>query len=315
MDVLCIGLMVFDIIIKPVDKNVFNVDSTRLEILKMASGGDSLNAAINMAKLGIKAGLVGKVGKDVFGEYLINEARKFDVITDGIIFSDEHSTSTGIVMVEKSGERHIAYYGKANDSLCMKDIDSALLNETNIVHVGSAMALSSLDGSGIAELFKKAKSVGKITSMDVTWDSSGTWLKKIEDALYYTDIFMPSYEEAKKITKLEKPEEMREFFRKYGLKVLAVKLGSEGCYISDFSNEYHIKTFNNVKVYDTSGAGDAFVSGFLTGITKGFSLYDCGVLGNAVASQCVMELGATSWKKSFSEIEIFIKNNKSNLTF
>lgn len=309
MDVLCIGLMVCDIIIKPVDKNIFEVDSTRLETLKMASGGDSLNAAINMAKLGISVGLVGKVGKDAFGEYLVHEAQKFDVITSGIIYSDEYSTSTSIVMVDASGERHFAYYGKANDSLCLKDISEKLFNEASIIHVGSSMALSSLDGYGISELFKKAKFSDKITCMDVTWDSSDKWIEKIEDALYYTDIFMPSYEEAKKITKLKTPEEMKEFFRKYGLKILVVKLGSKGCYISDFSNDYYIKTFNNVKVYDTTGAGDAFVSGFLAGITKGFSLYDSGVLGNAVASHCVMELGATSWNKSFNEIEIFIKNN------
>lgn len=313
MDVLCVGLMVCDIIIKPVDINVFYVDSTLLETLKMASGGDSLNVAINMAKLGLCVSLVGRVGNDMFGEFLINEARKYDVVTDGIIKSDEYSTSTSIVLVDKAGERHFAYYGKANDSLCAKDVDVSLMKEASIVHIGSAMALNNLDGSGITELFKMAKSLGKITSLDVTWDSSGKWLEKIEDALQYTDIFMPSYDEAKKITKLEKPEEMTEFFRKYGLKILVVKLGSEGCYISDFTNEYHIRTFNNVKVYDTTGAGDAFVSGFLTGITKGFSLYDCGVLGNAVASQCVTELGATSWNKSLSEIEIFIKSNYSNL--
>ena len=90
MDVLCVGLMVCDIIIKPVGKNVFEVDSTRLDTLKITSGGDSLNAAINMAKLGIRVGLVGKVGNDVFGEFLINEAQKQGVITEGIIKTDEY---------------------------------------------------------------------------------------------------------------------------------------------------------------------------------------------------------------------------------
>ena len=155
-------------------------------------------------------------------------------------------------------------------------------------------------------MFKKAKSLGKITSMDVTWDSSGKWLEKIDNALYYTDIFIPSYDEAKKITGLDNPEEMKEFFRKYGFKILVIKLGAEGCYISDFSNEYRIKTYNNVKVVDTTGAGDAFVSGFLTGIINGLSLYDSGVLGNAVASQCVMELGATNWNKTLNEVKAFI---------
>jgi len=309
MEIVCIGLMVYDVIIKPVEKSMFDIDTVRLETLKTTSGGDALNAAINMAKLGIKVGLIGKVGNDPFGEYLINRARKYGVITDGVKVAQEHTTSTSIVMVENSAERHFAYYGKTNDSLCIHDIDMDLLAKARFVHVGSCMSLKGLEYSGIAELFKKAGSLCKTTSMDVTWDVEGKWLEKIEDALYHTDIFMPSYDEAKAITGLEELEQMKDFFKKYGIKVLVVKLGSEGCYVTDFRNEYRIKTFNNVPVVDTTGAGDAFVSGFLTGMSKGWNIYSCGLFGNAVASNCVMEFGATDGVKTLKETIEFINEN------
>lgn len=309
MDVLCIGLMVCDILIKPVDKTVFDVDSTRLETLKIAAGGDSLNAAINMSKLGLNVGLIGKVGNDIFSEYIINEAARFGVNTDGIIRTDNCTTSISIALLDKSGERHFAYYGEANDSLCIEDIDIELLRESKIVHVGSAMALNKLDGPDIEELFKKAKMSGATTSMDVTWDSTGRWLEKIEKALHYTDVFLPSYNEAKMISNKESTEEMEQFFKKYGLKIFAVKLGSEGCFVTDFNKRCYIKTFNNVRVFDTTGAGDAFVSGFLTGLTKGYDIYGCGLLGNAVASNCVMEIGATAGVKSLEETMKFIDEN------
>ncbi|MDO8686113.1 MAG: PfkB family carbohydrate kinase, partial [Clostridiales bacterium] len=224
------------------------------------------------------------------------------------------STSTSIVMLDKSGERHFAYYGMANDSLCVKDINEDLLKNSKIVHFGSAMALAGLDGNGITELFKKAKVYGAITSMDVTWDSTGKWLEKIEDALYCTDIFMPSYYEAKMISGCETPKEMRKFFKKYGIQKLVIKLGVDGCYITDFTDEYFIETFKNIKVVDTTGAGDAFVSGFLTGMIKGWDIYRSGLFGNATASLCVAELGATTGTKIIGEVIGFIKSNADGKT-
>jgi len=309
MDVACIGLMVCDIIIKPVDKTVFDVDATQLDTLKIASGGDALNVASNMSRLGLDVGLVGKVGNDVFGEYLINQAAKSGINTCGVKKSDNCTTSTSIVMVDKTGERYFAYYSEANDSLSVDDIDFDYLSGAKIVHLGSAMALPGLDGAGIEELFKRAKASGAATSMDVTWDFTGSWLGKIENALKYTDIFMPSYNEAKLISNRETPEEMEEFFRCCGIKIFAVKLGSKGCFVTDFKDRHYIKTFDNVKVVDTTGAGDAFVSGFLTGISKNWDIYRCGIFGNAVASNCVMEIGATSGVKSFDEIIRFINDN------
>ncbi|MDO8685821.1 MAG: carbohydrate kinase family protein, partial [Clostridiales bacterium] len=88
MDILCIGLMVCDIIIKPVNKEIFEMDTVRIDTLKITSGGDAFNAAINMAKLGLDVGLVGKVGSDILGEYLISEADKSGIYTGGIIKSD-----------------------------------------------------------------------------------------------------------------------------------------------------------------------------------------------------------------------------------
>lgn len=302
--------MVCDIIIKPVDQRIFETDSTKLDTLKITPGGDALNAAINMAQLGLDAALIGKVGADIFGEYLTREAEKSGVDTNGIVKSDDSPTSTSIVMVDHSGERYFAYYGKTNDSLSLADIKFDRLKTAKIVHLGSAMALASLDGPSISELFKRAKTLGAITSMDVTWDSTGKWLAKIEEALSYTDIFMPSFTEAKLISKKETPEEIAGFFEKYGIKTLAIKLGSKGCYVTDFREGYYLKPFDKVKVVDTTGAGDAFVSGFLTGIVKGWDCYQCGVFGNAVAANCIMEIGATAGIKSFDKIMKFINENQ-----
>jgi ribokinase len=76
-----------------------------------------------------------------------------------------------------------------------------------------------------------------------------------------------------------------------GVKIVTVKLGADGCYVTDGRERLKIEAFK-VKAIDTTGAGDAFCAGFLYGLLHNKSLGDCGKLGNFVASRCVMKLGA-----------------------
>jgi ribokinase len=76
-----------------------------------------------------------------------------------------------------------------------------------------------------------------------------------------------------------------------GVRIVAVKLGGSGCYVTDGRERLLIEPFR-VEVVDTTGAGDAFCAGFLYGLLREKSLYECGRLGNFVASRCVMKIGA-----------------------
>jgi sugar/nucleoside kinase (ribokinase family) len=197
-------------------------------------------------------------------------------------------------MVDKKGNRRFAYYGKCNDQLSVSDIDDSQFKAGGIVHVGSAMALASLDGPGLAELFKKAKDKGCVTSLDVTWDRDGKWLPKIEAALRYTDLFLPSLYEAKLITKKESPRAIAEFFSAYGISKLVIKMGAQGCYLTDFKDTEILLPAPDVPVVDTTGAGDAFVSGFLFGVKNDLPFRACGVLGGLVSGEAIGAFGATT---------------------
>ena len=76
-----------------------------------------------------------------------------------------------------------------------------------------------------------------------------------------------------------------------GVKIVAVKLGSQGCYVTDGQEQLRIEPFK-VKAVDTTGAGDAFCAGFLYGLINKKSLYESGRLGNFVASRSVTAMGA-----------------------
>ena len=127
----------------------------------------------------------------------------------------------------------------------------------------------------------------------------------------YIDLFIPSIEEAIMLSGKEEPEEIADAFLAMGVKTVVIKLGKKGCFIKDSVGEkYFIPTYSKIKAVDTTGAGDSFVAGFLTGITKGMGLYESGRFANAVGTHCVMAAGASTGIKSYEEIVKFIENNE-----
>jgi ribokinase len=88
------------------------------------------------------------------------------------------------------------------------------------------------------------------------------------------------------------------------VEIVAVKLGSKGCYVTDGKQSHNVEPFK-VKVVDTTGAGDAFCAGFLYGLISGKNLYDCGRIGNFVASRCIMKMGARPGLPYLKDLKLF----------
>jgi ribokinase len=104
-------------------------------------------------------------------------------------------------------------------------------------------------------------------------------------------VLMPNAIELEQLTGEEDYRKGADYLISMGVKVVAVKLGSKGCYVTDGQEKLKVEPFK-VKAIDTTGAGDAFDVGFLYGLISEKSLYECGQLGNFVASRSVMKLGA-----------------------
>jgi sugar/nucleoside kinase (ribokinase family) len=251
------------------------------------------------------------VGDDAFGSFVAEDAAKHGVDASAVIRNKKYSTSTSIVLIEDIGERHFAYYGESNDALTADDILKCDLKKYKHLHIGSAMALKSLDGDGLCEVLKQAKSMNITTSLDITWDSEGIWLGKIKTALFYCDYFLPSLEEAKKISGLEKVGEMKEYFSQFNIKKLIVKMGEDGSFATDFINDYYTPIIKKGIAVDTTGAGDCYAAGFLCASYYGLDLQKSTLFATAVASDCVIEYGANTGVKSLNEtLDYLVRENK-----
>jgi sugar/nucleoside kinase (ribokinase family) len=310
LDALCVGQLAVDILVKPVNRVDFSLDTQRVDLIETRNGGDCLNVAVGLRRLGNRAGFIGLVGEDPFGDFLVGVMDRTGIERSGLIRTQRAPTCAVLVLVNANGDRTFYYHGGTNDLFSLEDVDLSLIERTSIVHVGGTYLLPRFDGAGAAQLFTSAHHSGKLTSMDVTWDVSGRWLETLVPCLPHLDFFMPSSNEAVKITGKNEVSEMADFLQNRGVRNVIIKLGGEGCYVKAAGEEgFFVKAYKT-RVVDTTGAGDSFVAGFLTGVLRKWDLHSCARLACGVAALNIQHVGATAGVPTFVEASRFIGINE-----
>lgn len=305
-DCLCIGNFIADVIIKPVEKMPPKGKVVVIERMELHSGGCAMNKAIALAKIGIKTGCLGRVGNDLFGKYLIDTMKKYGVDTRSMIKDKNANTSGVVVLISKDGERSFIHYAGATANFSFDDINFEIIKQYKILDISAFFKMDKLDGAPTVEILKRAKKFGLVTTLDVSWDSKNRWMKLLEPCLKYVDFFLPSYEEAIKLSGKKEPSLIAREFISRGVKTAVIKMGDNGCFIATRDKEYKIPAYR-VKVVSTVGAGDSFVAGFLTGIIKGWSLEESGKFANAVGACCVTTIGASTGIRSLRDTLKFMR--------
>jgi sugar/nucleoside kinase (ribokinase family) len=300
--ILCAGLVVCDVPLRPVPRTLFEQDHAAIDPPVYSTGGDAVNVSITLAKLGMRSYFSGLVGKDANGDFILGRLESLGVDISGAARHPSLGTGVSYIIIEPEGERHFLVSSSINNEFSVEHIPPALIEKSDLVYLGSAMSLKKMDEGGTAMLFKKARSLGKLTAADVSCSKSNqsAYMRELlGPMLRETDIFLPSYQEAVDLTGREELAGIRDALSGSGVKLLVVKLGGEGCYITDFKDEWRIPTFSEFKALDTTGAGDSFVGGFLCARLLGWSARDAGIFANAVASFNVTKLGATGGVPDF----------------
>ena len=304
-DVVCLGLMVADVVAVPVTGMPPRGGLSTVERMELHTGGCAVNTGISLARLGMKVGLIGRVGQDGFGEYILSVLQGHGIDTAAVRRDPLSHTSGSLVLVDHDGERSFIHHVGANGAIRERDVDMALVGRARILHVAGSNMMPGFDGVATARVLQSAQTIGVITSLDTAWDPSGRWLELIEPALPHIDFFVPSLEEAKEITRCEEPSAVAHRLLQYGVKTVVLKMGGDGCYVTTSREEFLVPAYP-VPVVDTTGAGDAFAAGFLAGVVKGWRLREAAALACAVGACCVTAVGATTGIRSLEETMAFV---------
>ncbi len=307
--VLCLGIIVGDFLGKPVEEMPERGKLVLTERTELHIGGCASNTGVILTRLGVQVSVIGKVGDDNLGRFLIGKLKEENIDVTGVKVSRDKTTSGTLVFIHSDGERSFIHSTGANGDLHLEDIDFNFVRRFPLLHIAGAFLMPGFDGKPLAQTFKKAKELGLITTFDTAWDSRGRWLELIEESLPYVDYFLPSIEEAKMITKKERPEEIADFLMDRGVKNVGLKMGGDGSFICNSRKEsYRFKALD-IDVVDTTGCGDAYAAGFIAGIVREFSFEKCGMLANLAGAKIATAIGTTAGIVSYGDILDFGKKH------
>lgn len=307
--IVCLGIMVADLLGGPLPSLPERGKLVLVEEMGLYPGGCAVNTSSALARLGLPVYLIGKVGRDPLGDFLIAALNARGVDTTCVKRDGGWGTSATMVMNDPDGERRFVHYIGANGSLVAEDIDRGHLLGSAILHLAGALVLPGLDGQPAADLLQWARSQGIITFLDTSWDASNQWLALLRPSLPHIDYMVPSLVEAQAITGREDPLEVAWALQDLGVGVVALKMGAAGCLVMAADGRHIRLPAYAVEVKDATGAGDAFAAGFIAGIYLGWSLDETARLANALGAMCVTDRGALGGISTLEETIAFMTHN------
>jgi len=310
-DVLCIGAALVDIIAK-IERHPIEDDEVFVPNLQLMSGGAAANTAYACKLLGLKVAFIGKIGyKDEFGNKIINDFREISLNTTLIKYSQEQGTGLAYVAIDRSGDRRIYAYSGAANSLSSNDIKSEDILKSKTIFLSSLKNL---------EPFKKAAKIAKKNKIPIILNPGMLVIEQgyniIQGLLSNIDILIISEREFlylfqvvdSKLNKHVIKEKVTNLF-KLGIEVIVITMGKKGAWLINSEKSELIKPIKVDKVIDTTGAGDAFSTGFIYGFIKNlsFKFEDLKFnvkIGNFIAGKCIQELGARNGIPTTDEIDL-----------
>lgn len=289
-DVVCLGILVADAIARPVDGLPPRGSLELVDEISLHGGGCALNTATVLRRLGLASGAVGKVGADAFGDFVLQLLDERGVDRSGVVQEAGVPTSATVALVDSGGERTFLHLPGANGSVRLEELDRDVLFSGRALHVAGSLVMPALDGEPTAAVLGEARGRGLLTSLDTVWDATGRW-ERLLPALPLLDLFVPSLAEGTALSGLEEPEAVAAWLRERGVGTVALKLGSEGCYVSGEEYEGFVAA-PAVAAVDATGAGDAFAAGILYGRLAGWPLERSARFANAVGALATTAVGA-----------------------
>lgn len=249
-------------------------------------GGSATNTAICLARLGIGARMIGRVGADAFGDSALTDMARAGVDTGCITRDPEEPTQLNLVVVSRSGERTMFAYRGANARLSPEQITAEALAGAGLVHLSGYSLLQSPQRDAALKLIALAEAQGLPVTLDIPAGIAGEIgaLVRAEAGRFDTillgdaDIGALGLADAGDLLKA-------------GVRLVVVKRGANGCTMVTEGGARAVPGIA-VSAIDTTGAGDALAAGIIAGRLAGLSEHATGVLGTGLGAVAVTRIGA-----------------------
>ena len=247
-----------------IDFTPCEISEAGMKIFEQNPGGAPANVLVAAGNFGAKTAFIGKVGKDIHGEFLKETLEKYNIETKGLIMDEKVFTTLAFVSLNEKGERTFSFARKPGADTCLtkEEVNLELIKKSKIFHFGSLSLTNNPSKEALLYALKKAKEMKKIISYDpnyrpLLWENRDIAVKEMRDVVKYADIIKISDEETELLTGYKEPEKAALKLIEQGVSLVFITLGSEGSFLKTKDFQIRVKS-KKCNVVDTTGAGDAF---------------------------------------------------------
>lgn len=290
-DVLVVGELNVDLIFNRINPLPEVGKEVLAEQMTLSLGSSSAIFASNLSSLGSKVGFIGKIGKDHFGEFVLQSLNSKGVDTS--LIKQNQALQTGATVILNFGEdRAMVTHPGAMSYLSIRDIQPEQLAQAHHLHFSSFFLQSGIQQE-VQQLFKQAKSLGLSTSFDTQWDPSEKWDVKLSDILPFVDVFLPNETEFLHLTGKNDLTEAIDSVKAFSNSIV-VKQGNKGSICWNKGKILYQESFLNREVVDSIGAGDSFNAGFIYKFIQNSDIEACQEYANLIGAVSTTAAGGTS---------------------
>ncbi|MBH3470584.1 carbohydrate kinase family protein [Pseudomonas putida] len=294
------GFYALDILGVPIDSIPPGGGCCFIDEIRLTVAGTAGGSVVDAAKLGLDCIAVGAVGDDEKADFIMDTLAKYHIDTSGMTRFKGISTSSTILTIRPDGSRPVFHVRGVSTEFELTPEVQAKALDARIVHFGGTGLLPKVDGAPTVEFMKAAKKLGRITTYDLISAGAET-LQFVTPVLPWVDYFMPSIDEAAVLCGNSDVNYCADYFLDKGAKVVAISLGADGSLIAtQDGTRFHVPA-HVIQVRDTTGCGDAYSAGFITGLTKGMDLEGCARFATTCGALVATGLGSDAGIRSYED--------------
>jgi ribokinase len=270
-------------------------------------GGSATNTCVALLQLGLLPRLLGSVGTDPYGDFLLDSLKSHGLETSSVQRKSECPSGQIFLPVLPDGERTMYSFRGANTLTSPQDIPADWFDHADLLHMSGYVFLKPPQRDTALQLIKEAHRNNIPICIDTGLDPVLHAHDEMKSILQYLDVCICGIREGALLTGKEHPDGIVSSFLELGVKCVAIKLGKDGCMVG-INNEVFRLPALSVQVQDTTGSGDAFSAGILIARLNQFSLSQMCALANSLGAYIATQVGSLSSRLCWPVLTEFISS-------
>jgi sugar/nucleoside kinase (ribokinase family) len=290
MTVVTLGAHILDVLARPVQGIPDGQDTVVVDEIRVTAAGAAAGTAVALARLGNEVISVGAIGDDDLGDLLVTIMNRNGVDVTGLVRRTADQTSASVLPIRPDGGRPSFHVPGANLTLTAGAVGPGLLGAASVVHLGGPDVTFGLNDPAFFGMLAAAREAGTVVTMDLL-SNMPDLLTGAAAFLPHVDHFLPNEEQAALMTGEDDPEKAAAALLAQGPGTVVVTLGGDGSLVATAGGVHRLPVLP-VEVVDTTGCGDAYCAGYITGLVHGEDVLEAALWGTAAAATVAQGLGS-----------------------